>query len=81
MHLHILKFSFVSLAALLLTFSMTVKVNAETAYTLTASDQKYEVEADVFEQWRNPQKKNQVIYYLAPQTNLDHFVLEQLGAL
>jgi vancomycin resistance protein YoaR len=77
---HILKFSFVSLAALLLTFSMTVKVNAGTAYTLTASDQKYEVEADIFEQWRNPQKKNQVIYYLAPQTNLDHFVLEQLGA-
>jgi vancomycin resistance protein YoaR len=77
---NILKYNLVLTLALALVFSATKNAEADTGYTLNAATEAHTIDTKMVESWKNPSKKNQVIYYLAPQTNIDNFVLEQMGA-
>lgn len=76
-----LKFSFIILAAIAVFLGLPGKATAQEAstYNLVTPDKTFKIEASALENWKQAKQTSQEIYFLEPQTDLDQYVLEQLG--
>ncbi len=76
-----LKFSFAVLGAIALFLALPQATSAEETqtYKLFASDKTFDIEGATLETWKQAKQTTQEIYFLEPQTDLDSYVLEQLG--